>query len=70
MNIDFLFKLDALSGFLALAIGLFSVLIIIYSYRYMRGKEKLIQYYTYIILTAIASVAAVLSNNLLLLLVF
>jgi len=36
----------------------------------MKARQGLIQYYTYIILTALASIGAVLSNNLLLLLVF
>lgn len=80
------FKLDALNGFVVLAIGLFSVLTLIYSFGFMnpvrntslrnavsngvKGKPRLIQYYTYIILTTIASVGAVLTNNLVLLLVF
>jgi formate hydrogenlyase subunit 3/multisubunit Na+/H+ antiporter MnhD subunit len=65
-----LFKLDALNGFVVLAIGLFSVLTIIYSFGFMKERGKTSQYYLYIILTAIASVGAVLSNNLILLLVF
>lgn len=65
-----LFKLDPLNGFIVLAIGLFFVLTIIYSLKFMQGKRKLIQYYSYIILTAIASVGVVVSNNLILLLVF
>jgi len=65
-----LFKLDHLNSFVLLAIGLFSVLTIIYSLRFMKGRQGLFQYYTYIILTGIASIGAVLSNNLVLLLVF
>lgn len=64
------FKLDALNGFVALAIVLFSVLTLIYSSRFMKEKTHLFQYYTYIILTALASLGAVLANNLALLLVF
>ena len=64
------FKLDSLNGFVVLAIGLFSVLAIIYSFRFMKGRPQPLQYYSYIILTAIASVGAVLSNNLILLAVF
>ena len=73
MNINSLypwFKLDPLNSFMVLAIGLFSVLTIIYSFGFMKEKGRLRQYYIYIILTAIASLGAVLSNNLLLLLVF
>ncbi len=72
MNIDFLypyFRLDGLSSFVAAAIGLFSVLTIIYSFGFMRNRHGLLAYYTYIILTAIVSLLAVLSNNLILLLV-
>lgn len=72
MNISNLypwFKLDSLNGFIVLAIGLFLVLTLIYSFRFMRKKPLLIQYYTYIIFTALASIGAVLSNNLILLLV-
>lgn len=65
-----LFKLDALNGFVVLAIGLFFVLTIIYSSEFMKARRALIQYYAYIILTAAVAIAAVLSNNLILLLVF
>lgn len=64
------FKLDALNGFLVLAIGLFSALTIVYSLRFMRKKKNLIEYYACIILTAIASIGTVLTNHLILLLVF
>ncbi len=73
MSIDSLypyFKLDSLNSFVVLAIGLFSVLVLIYSFKFMKGTPQPVQYYTYIIFTAIASVGAVLSNNLILLLVF
>ena len=53
-----------------LAILLFTVLTLLYSFSFMRGKPKLTQYYSCIILTAMASILAVLSNNLILLLVF
>jgi formate hydrogenlyase subunit 3/multisubunit Na+/H+ antiporter MnhD subunit len=62
-------KLDGLNSFVVLAIGLFLMLTVIYSLRMMKGKVSLIPYYTYIILTALASVIAVLANNLILLLV-
>ncbi|TRZ96267.1 hypothetical protein D4R78_01290 [bacterium] len=64
------FKLDQLCGFVALAIGLFFVLTIIYSFTFMKGRPQLLQYYTCIILTAVVSIGAVLANNLILLLVF
>jgi formate hydrogenlyase subunit 3/multisubunit Na+/H+ antiporter MnhD subunit len=65
-----LFNLDVFSGFIALAIGLFSVLTLLYSLKYMRGKPGLMKYYIYIILTGLTSIGVVLANNLLLLLVF
>jgi len=65
-----LFKLDPLGGFIALVIGLFSVLILVYSSGFMRKKPHLVQYYAYIILTAVVSVLTVLTNNLILLLGF
>jgi len=64
------FKLDSLNGFVVLAIGLFSILTLIYSLKFMKGRPRLLSYYCYIILTAIASIAAVLANSLILLLVF
>ena len=73
MNIKYFYpwlKLDNLNSFVVLAIGLFSVLTVVYSFRFMKGRRGLIQYYAYIILTAAISIGAVLSNNLILLLVF
>jgi len=64
-----LFKLDSLNGFIVLAIGMFFALTVIYSLKFMQGRRKIIQYYTYIVLTAIAAICAVLTNHLLLLLV-
>lgn len=63
-----LFKLDSLNGFIILFIGIFFTLTFIYSLTFMKGRGKILQYYTYIILAAISSIAAVLANNLLLLL--
>ncbi len=63
------FKLDSLNGFVCLAIGWFFILTLLYSLKFIK-RTQAFQYYTYIVLTAIASLAAVLSNNLILLLVF
>lgn len=73
MNIEYFypwFKLDSLNSFVVLAIGLFSVLTVIYSSKLMSDRRGIIQYYAYIILTAVISIGVVLSNNLILLLVF
>src|SRR3990167_8536658 len=59
-------KLDALNGFVILAIGLFSILTIVYSIRFI--KQHRVQYYLCVILTAIASLGVVVANNLILLL--
>lgn len=65
-----LFRLDVLSGFTALAIGFFTVITLVYSLGFMKKETKLLRYYSYIILTAVFSVGAVLANNLILLLLF
>jgi formate hydrogenlyase subunit 3/multisubunit Na+/H+ antiporter MnhD subunit len=63
-----LFKVDALSGFTAVAAGIFFVLTVVYSLSFMKGKPGSFKYYTFITLTAAAGVLAVLANNLVLLL--
>jgi len=62
------FRVDFLSGSVALAIGIFFVLTVVYSLKFMQGKKGLIQYYGCILLTAIASLGAVCANNLIVLL--
>lgn len=64
-----LFRVDVLSGFVSIFIGFFGILTIIYSIGFMKGKERLFQYYTYIIITTIVSIACALSNNLILFIV-
>jgi len=65
-----LLKVDNLSGFILLAIGLFGVLIVVYSLKFMAGKERLNEYYTYLLWTIGGACGAILANNLVLLLVF
>ncbi|HEA46848.1 MAG TPA: NADH-quinone oxidoreductase subunit L [bacterium] len=64
------FRFDSLSSFVLLAIGLFGFLITLYSLKYMAGKNRLREYYTYLLWTIGASSGVVLANNLILLLVF
>lgn len=64
------FGLDKLGAVIVLGIGLFSALAFLYSFRFMKGKPHLPQYYIYMALTAMASLGVVASNNLILLLVF
>lgn len=64
------FKFDNLSIFVGMFIGIFFLLITIYSFGFMRQKKRLIYYYSYLILTFISSLGAVFSNNLILFMVF
>jgi len=64
------FKLDNLSVFVGIFIGIFSILTIIYSIRFMEKRKGLIRYYLYIVLTLLSSLGAVFSNNLILFMVF
>ncbi|UCH12763.1 MAG: hypothetical protein JSW18_02130 [Candidatus Omnitrophota bacterium] len=64
------FRFDNLSNFVGIFIGFFSLLILLYSFGFMRKKKGLIRYYSYIILTLVASLGVVFSNNLILFVVF
>ena len=64
------FRFDSLSNFVGIFVALFSALIIVYSFGFMRGRKGLIRYYLYIILTLFASLGVVYANNLILFLVF
>lgn len=65
-----LLRVDNLSGFILLAIGLFGGLIVLYSLKFMASKERLNEYYTYLLWTIGGACGAILANNLVLLLVF
>ncbi|MFH1868185.1 MAG: proton-conducting transporter membrane subunit [Candidatus Omnitrophota bacterium] len=64
-----LFRLDSLSSFVGIFICFFSLLTVIYSIGFMKGRENLFRYYAYIILTSLASLGAVFSNDLILFIV-
>ncbi|MFH0948808.1 MAG: hypothetical protein V1833_07480 [Elusimicrobiota bacterium] len=69
------FLLDNLSGFVVLSVSFFGFLIVLYSLKFMQKlaltqKISLAQYYCYVLWTLGASLGAVLSNNLILLLIF
>jgi formate hydrogenlyase subunit 3/multisubunit Na+/H+ antiporter MnhD subunit len=64
------FRVDNLSIFIGIFIALFTLLAVIYSFGFMRGRKRLVSYYFYIILTLVSSFGAVFSNNLVLLIVF
>jgi len=63
-------RLDALSAFVALAVTGFGFLIALYSVGFMKGRDRLPEYYAYLLWTVGISCGAVLANNLILLLVF
>jgi formate hydrogenlyase subunit 3/multisubunit Na+/H+ antiporter MnhD subunit len=63
-------RMDDLSGFILLASGLFGFLIALYSIKFMKDKEKLNTYYGSLLLTIGAACGVLLSNHLIILLVF
>jgi formate hydrogenlyase subunit 3/multisubunit Na+/H+ antiporter MnhD subunit len=70
MDLFSLFRLDFLNSFVILAIAIFAVLVILYSLRFMKARPRLFEYYLWIVITALAAVAAAASSNLIALLVF
>jgi len=64
------FRFDNLSIFVGLFIVIFSFLTLLYSFGFMRQRKGLCRYYFYIILTTLASLGAVFSNNLILFIAF
>ena len=65
-----LFRVDNLSVFVGIFVGVFSILTLLYSVSFMRGRKGLLRYYCYIILTFFASLGAVFSNNLIVFMIF
>ncbi len=65
-----LLRLDKLSGFILPAAGLFGILIVLYSLKYMAGHPRLKEYYAYLLITLGGTNGVLLADNLLLLLVF
>jgi len=70
---DFIFaadlRSDVLSGFILFAASAFAVLVVVYSVGFMKGRERLKEYYFCILWTSGAAAAAILADNLVLLLV-
>ena len=64
------FRFDNLSIFIGIFIVFFSLLTILYSFGFMRKRKGLASYYLYLILTLVASLGAVFSNNLIVFMVF
>jgi len=65
-----LFRFNNLSNFVAIFIVFFSLLTMVYSFGFMKKRKGILSYYLYIILTLVASLGVVFSNNLILLMVF
>jgi len=64
------FKADKLSIFVGIFVIFFTVLTVLYSSGFMRKRKGLVRYYLYIVLTLVASLGAVFSNNLIVFMVF
>ncbi|MDW8113819.1 MAG: proton-conducting transporter membrane subunit [candidate division WOR-3 bacterium] len=66
----FNFGVDKLSGFVLLFISLFTLLILIYSIRYLKYYEKKKEYFYYLLLIGSISCGIVLANNIITLMIF
>jgi NADH:ubiquinone oxidoreductase subunit 5 (subunit L)/multisubunit Na+/H+ antiporter MnhA subunit len=64
-----LFKVDALSSFVLLWVGIFGFLMMLYSVGFMKGKSRLGEYYGYSLMSLAAACGVVLANDMILLLV-
>ncbi len=59
-----LLRLDSLSAFVSLFIAFFGFLIVVYSFKFMKDKGALNQYYAYLLMTIGGSIGAALANNI------
>lgn len=64
------FRLDALSGFIILCVAVMAVLVLLFSLRYMRGREYSRAYYFFILLGLACSIGVLLAANLIVMLFF
>ncbi|UCF06833.1 MAG: NADH-quinone oxidoreductase subunit L [bacterium] len=67
---EFTLRLYHFSAFIILFTAIFGVLIILYSLGYLRGRDTSSTYYSFVLWTLSAAVGAVLTDNLLVLLIF
>ena len=63
-------RMDALSGFTLLFVTLFSLLVVVFSFRYMKGREGTRGYYLYLLLALACANGVLLAANLVVLLFF
>lgn len=70
LNFNHMFRCDALANFIGIFVAFFSILVVIYSFGFMKGRKGLYGYYLCILLTALASLGVVYSNHLIVLMIF
>ncbi len=64
------FRLDALSGFILLFVAIFGVLVVLFSFRYMKNWKGTRGYYLYLLLALAGANGVLLASNLVTLLFF
>jgi formate hydrogenlyase subunit 3/multisubunit Na+/H+ antiporter MnhD subunit len=69
-GMEFLLRLYHFSAFILVATAGFAFLVVLYCCSFMRGKDKLNQFYAYLLITVAMVNGAVLSDNLVLMLFF
>jgi formate hydrogenlyase subunit 3/multisubunit Na+/H+ antiporter MnhD subunit len=69
-GIPIAFRLDALAGFILLFTAVFAILVVVFSFRYMKGKDGLRGYYLYLLLGLACANGVVLAANLVVMLFF
>ena len=70
LGIDFSLRSYSFSSFILIFVTLFSFLISLYSARFMAGKPRKREYYSYLLLTTACAVGAVLAANIIVFLLF
>jgi formate hydrogenlyase subunit 3/multisubunit Na+/H+ antiporter MnhD subunit len=70
LNFELVLRLYHFSGFVMLFTMVFGILVILYSIGYLRGKDTASIYYTFVLWTLASAIGAVLTDNLLVLLIF
>ncbi len=70
LGIELTFRLDHLSGFIAAAICAFTFLTALYAVAFFKNKNNIYKFYAYLLFSLVFSVAAVLADNLVIMLFF
>jgi len=69
IDLSLALRMDGLSSFIVLAASVLTALVVLYSLSYMAGRERLREYYTYVLWVLGGANAALVADNLLLLLI-